>query len=481
MTDPIITQFAQACGASSSLDLRVDLVDAKRRVAGTVAMPFALVGRDDACDVTLTDPEVNPRHAWLQVVGGRVLAIDLGSRAGLLWPGQESGSGWLDPGVPVRIGPFQLRLNSAVSPRATQFHPRYSPLQSDQTVLHAERTYNLEFRNGKRAKDRWTVNRLVTLVGRAPECKIRLTADDIAAYHCGLVLTPSGLWVVDLSGRGIVVNGVRLRVSQLPNGAELWIGRFLIGMSAKPEGANPSAPGPRIMPWAEIADRSARNRPFPPSRHPESAEDEVPLGVAPGDPVVGLPSSHIMADAFPIMGMSAGERSNPVLITGSGYEPYHRRDGEGKKSQQTSSPEGPLTASIPPQPASAKMVASLLREMGELHGQMLTQFEQSLGLMVRLCACLGPEQLPAMQTELAHIQELNRELGHLHVELARQVVAPSAPQAPSPISSPPAPSPDSTALHDWVAERINTLQEERQLRWRSLVGMLTAAEARESS
>ena len=41
---------------------------------------------------------------------------------------------------------------------------------------------------------------------------------------------------------------------------------------------------------------------------------------------------------------------------------------------------------------------------------MLTQFEQSLGLMVRLFACLGPEQLPAMQTELAHIQELNSEL-----------------------------------------------------------------------
>ena len=165
VTDPIITQFAKACGASSPLDLRVDLVDAKRRVAGTVAMPFALVGRDDACDVTLTDPEVNPRHAWLQVVGGRVLAIDLGSRAGLGWPEHESGSGWLDPGVPVRIGPFQLRLSSPVSSRATQFHPRYSPLQSDQTVLHSERAYNLEFRNGKRAKDRWTVNRLVTLVG----------------------------------------------------------------------------------------------------------------------------------------------------------------------------------------------------------------------------------------------------------------------------------------------------------------------------
>ena len=121
-----------------------------------------------------------------------------------------------------------------------------------------------------------------------------------------------------------------------------------------------------------------------------------------------------------------------------------------------------------------------MREMGELHGQMLTQFEQSLGLMVRLCACLGPEQLPAMQTELAHIQELNRELERLQIELANRVISPTAPQPQeaSPVPSSPSPSPDSTALHDWVAERINTLQEERQLRWRSLVGMLAAVERR---
>ena len=294
------------------------------------------------------------------------------------------------------------------------------------------------------------------------------------------MLTPSGLWVVDLSGRGIVVNGERLRVSPLPNGAELWIGRFLIGMSSRPGGSISSGSSPRILPWADIADRSARNRPSSSLTHSESAEDEVPLGVAPGEPVVGLPSSHIMADAFPIMGVTAGEVSNPVLVSGSGYVSQHRMGGEGKGSVSTTSSERPGTTPTPPHSASAKMVASLLREMGELHGQMLTQFEQSLGLMVRLCACLGPEQLPAMQTELAHIQELNRELERLQIELANRVISPTAPQPQeaSPVPSSPSPSPDSTALHDWVAERINTLQEERQLRWRSLVGMLAAVERR---
>src|SRR5262245_64030883 len=118
-------------------------------------MPFALVGRADACDVTLTDAEVNPRHAWLQVVGGRVLAIDLGSRTGLGWPGNATGPGWLDIGVPVRIGPFHLRLCSPVSPRPVFFPPSYSPLQSDATIARSLSTPTLEVRNGKRAKDRW--------------------------------------------------------------------------------------------------------------------------------------------------------------------------------------------------------------------------------------------------------------------------------------------------------------------------------------
>jgi pSer/pThr/pTyr-binding forkhead associated (FHA) protein len=469
LKDPVISRFAEACGAAAPLDLRVDLIEGKRRAEGRVPMPFTLVGRDDACDVTLTDPEVNPRHAWLQVVGGRVLAVDLGSRTGLGWPGQGTGSGWLDVGVPVRIGPFQLRLCSPVSPHPVQFPPRYSPLQSDPAVHRFETTAVLEFRNGKRARDRWAVNRLVTLVGRAPECKIRLTADDIAAYHCGLVMTPSGLWVVDLSGRGVVVNGERMRVSPLHPGAELWIGRFLIGLHGK-AARRTVPPGPQVRAHSLA----------------EPAEDEVPLGVAPPrDPVAGLPSSHIMADAFQLWGAgSAGGVSNPILVSGSGPAPLVRPVLPAPRTAPLG-PKHPGHSEPPsrnPVPPSATTVAALLRELGELHGQMLTQFEQSLGLMVRLFACLGPEQLPAMQRELARIQELNGELGRLQAELAHRVADRPSPQAPpsraAPATATPPPAPDSTALHDWVADRIGTLQRERQARWQSLVGMFAAVEGR---
>jgi hypothetical protein len=337
------------------------------------------------------------------------------------------------------------------------------------------------------------VNRLVTLVGRAPECKIRLSADDIAAYHCGLVLTPAGLWVVDLSGRGVVINGERMRVSPLLHGAELWIGRFLIGLSSRTAaeaGRNPS-PAPRNAPAGPPV-------PVPPPPTPNRAEppdDEVPLGVAPPpDPLSGLPSSHIMADAFQLWGAGPGGVSHPILVSGSGPPPMAYPIAPSLRppvsppstlierlgSKRPFSPEPPPPSAAPRDPASTAMVAALLRELGELHGQMLTQFEQSLGLMVRLFACLGPEQLPAMQRELTRIQELNSELGQLQVELARRASTPAAP-TPPPIAAPASsttPAPDSTALHDWVAARISSLQKERQERWQSLVGMFAVAEGR---
>ena len=112
MNDPLIARFATACGATVPLDLRVDLAGGGVLAEGSVAQPFTLVGRDDACDVTLADPDINPRHAWLQVLGGRVFAVDLGSRNGLAWPDGRHGPGWLDPGTPVRVGPFLLRLRA---------------------------------------------------------------------------------------------------------------------------------------------------------------------------------------------------------------------------------------------------------------------------------------------------------------------------------------------------------------------------------
>lgn len=291
MTDPILERFARACRARQPLGLRVDLTDGSKLAEGQVEPPFVLVGRDDACDVTLTDPEVDPRHLWLQVLDGQVYAVDLGSRIGLRWPEGIRGSGWLQKDRPLQVGPFILRLQTppAGSDDAPTLPSTYQPLQSDPALLRRFPCTVLEFRNGKRARDRWQVNRRLTLIGRAPECKIRLSADDIASYHCGLVFTPDGLWVVDLSGRGIVANGERMRVAPLDDGADLWVGRFRIGVHVGPRAASlippPGGATSTTPPSGETtapSSSSAISEPQPgtPAVPPPSlSDDEVPLGV----------------------------------------------------------------------------------------------------------------------------------------------------------------------------------------------------------
>jgi pSer/pThr/pTyr-binding forkhead associated (FHA) protein len=510
VTDPVISRFAQVCGASGPLDLRVGLVDGGVLAEGSVPMPFTLVGRDDACDVTLTDAEVNPRHAWLQVIGGRVFAVDLGSRTGLGWDGGDTGSGWLDVGTPVQVGPFQIRLKSPVSPKPAHFPPRYSPLQTDPACTRSRGAVTLEFRNGKRAKDRWVVNRLITLVGRAPECKVRLTAEDITGHHCGLVFTGEGLWVVDLSGRGVVVNGERMRVSPLPHGAELWVGRFLIGVQYPGATNTPPIVRGTLTPPTPIGGLSTDSTDGTPEHSPAvlraqepPPEDEVPLGfVSPSD-TSGLPSSHIMADAFRLWTLPtpvSGPVSNPIMVAGSGSTPPTIPVPAAHPTQPaldllaTPASSAGAQSHAPASPAGdkpAEAVSTLLRQLGEVHAQLFAQFQNSLVLLVQLFGCLRRDQLPAMQRELARIQELNAELAQLQGEVARRA-AESATPAPGPkaggwiTTATPTPLPDypvvrhatnSSALHDWVMDRVNTLQLERQARWQTLLGMFTGKPA----
>ena len=79
------------------------------------------------------------------------------------------------------------------------------------------------------------MNRVVTLVGRAEACKLHLNGDDIAGYHCGLVLTPQGLWVVDLLSReGTYINGMPVRCERLREGDELQLGKYALRFWFRP-------------------------------------------------------------------------------------------------------------------------------------------------------------------------------------------------------------------------------------------------------
>lgn len=487
--DPIIARFAGACGATGPLELEVDLAEGGVLARGAVAMPFTLVGRDDACDVILTDAEVNPRHAWVQVVRGRVYVVDLGSRTGLGWPDGRTGNGWLVPDHPVRIGPFLLKLRAWPSPAHASLPPAYNPLQSDPDLDRTLPPVVLEFRNGRRARDRWKVNRVLTLVGRAPECKIHLTAEDIAGYHCGLVWTPDGLWVVDLSGRGVVVNGERMRVAPLTPGSELWVGRFLIGVQAGnvPDGPATGRDGRsghltngRLS--ASHSEPARQVGSHYPSRPPDGGEparplaplwsdDEVPLGVIPpGERSGGLPSSHILSDVDQLWSESGLDPVseplviNPARSTPSLLPPPPPRPTAPPLPARPGAAFGPPSGSTVRLTAdeSAEVVLALVKQLGELHAQMAEQFQQSLVLLAHLFTWLRRDELPAVQRELARILELNTELTRLQGEVAQRAASVATTAGTG------------EDLSEWVRRRVGELHRERQQRWRALAERLAA-------
>lgn len=509
VNDPLITQFAQACGANGPLDLRIGLSEDGVLAEGSLHQSFTLIGRDEACDVTLNDPDVHLRHAWFQVVDGRVFAIDLGSRAGLVWPSGVSGPGWLDPGVPVRIGPFRVYLRCPVSshPAARQFD--HTPLQSNPFPDLSRPAVQLDFRNGKRARDRWPVNRTITLVGRAEGCKIHLNAEDIAAYHCGLVHTPGGLWVVDLSGRGVVVSGERMRVAPLPNGAELWVGRFLISCRYPSLSHTPVSNRAASLSSTRLAGSPPPEPTLPEAPSlattwiapvlPTVEEDEVPLGNLPsGDPMCGLPSSHIMCDVFR-PGAASGSLSAPILVSGtipgpsampSPPTPRPQTEVVNGNSHAVShlnglGSRGGVNSNLD-QPAS-ELIGTILRQFGELHGQMFDQIQQSLLMMLQLSGGGQDGKASAVQKELAGIKSLNAELGKVQAEIARLAITQALgyrPSATRPASADQIPFPSdldrtpntAEAIEDWVQERIGSLQKERQSRWQKLVGLVVAGD-----
>lgn len=483
----MIARFADACGASGPLDLRVDLVGGGVLAEGIVEQPFTLVGRDDACDVTLSDPEVNLRHAWLQVVGGRVFAVDLGSRTGLVWPGGARGSGWLDVGAPARVGPFLLRLRSAASDEPSSFPSDYNPLAAD-TAAKSRPTAALEFRNGRRVRDRWNVNRLLTLIGRAADCKIHLNAEDISPYHCGIVSTRSGLWVVDLSGRGVVVNGERMRVAPLPQGGELWVGRFLIGCQYQVPPQPPTAsPPPRPSPLVATGKSGrlaaspapsgrlghAAPGPVPPAPS-QPSDDDIELSGADEE---DLTASHIMADAFRQPQPNASEgMSHPILVSGSEPKP-----GTGLH----------MLASAPAVTAGDLALAPLLMQMADMHGRTAAEFQQTLALLEQLFARVRREHVAVLQHELLRIQDLSAQIAELQLEVARQALEHAAAErlrqptpveandpgatdwvAPSATTPPPEPPAPAAAR---AAERLAALQQERATRWQSLAALFSGA------
>lgn len=225
--------FAAACGAAGPLVLNLVSPGVSGGETRAFALPFVLVGRDPRCDLCLTDPEVSDRHAYLQLVDGLLLCVDLGSRNGVYQAGKRRRLTCLGPETAVRIGPYRIRLLGGGD----------APGRDPGTGTATPRALELAHRSIRRS--RCPLPPGLSLIGSAIDCPVRVVDPSVSSHHCGLVHTPDGVWVVDLlAPGGVRVNGHEVSHARLLEGDTLEIGYSVIRFAPPSETRPASPPAP---------------------------------------------------------------------------------------------------------------------------------------------------------------------------------------------------------------------------------------------
>src|SRR5271157_5828683 len=236
-------QFLEACGASRPLRLQWNDWETGRPVARDFERPAVLVGRNPRVDLVLGHPLVGLRHAYLQLVKGRLFAIDLESRERLRWGGVPRRRGWIDRSRPVQVGVTTIRvveggLAGDGGPGPGPTSRRY---QSSRSLPRAV----LEIRGSGEEMRRLPLDRVLTLVGGSERCHVRLAGSGISRFVCGLLRTSVGVWAVDLlSSQGVAVNGALCRQVRLEDGDVLRIGALAVRLTYGEPTAPPRADTP---------------------------------------------------------------------------------------------------------------------------------------------------------------------------------------------------------------------------------------------
>lgn len=105
-----------------------------------------------------------------------------------------------------------------------------------------------------------SLGRPVLLVGRHPECDVRLDRPQISRRHCCLALVNDRLTVRDLGSKhGVRINGRFVQEAQLQPGDEIAIGHLIFRYESAAQAAQPPRPVPHYL-----DPRTASTAPTPP-------------------------------------------------------------------------------------------------------------------------------------------------------------------------------------------------------------------------
>src|SRR5262245_26262668 len=273
-----LDSFLTSCGAAGPLSLDVEGPEPGETRRLVLEQPFAVIGRDPRADLQLDEWHVSRRHAYLQLIDGRWFCIDLASQTGIHWADGQRRTGWVEPDRPVDVGPFRLHVPGDLNGRPAGGDPLNDRVPDSPALPGV----SLEFLHHGAVQSTWRMTRALALVGQAPDCKVRLVSPSVSKFHCSLVRTRAGLWLVDLFGRG----GVRVteqpaRCALLREGDVIEVGQSLMRVrydaSARPADEHRAA-GPARN------GSDAHGEPDGPLNSLVVAEPKPPVVLLPGRP-----------------------------------------------------------------------------------------------------------------------------------------------------------------------------------------------------
>ncbi len=409
-----MNRFLGACGATGPIRLAAERPRVFGPVSVTIDKPFALIGSGVHADLRLDDNQVSHRHLYLQVYNGRVFAIDLGSRTGTHWENDQQPFGWLDLGKSIWVGRHRVYLEGDVPRNTSVPELPQVPLVSRDFKPPNLVPVSLEFvkggirRNGGLEPARCGVNRVMVLLGRADGCKIRLLDSSVSKYHCSLIRTPRGVWVVDLLSRnGIWVNGAKVPWARLEQGDRLEVGAFVLrlhyGESEHGPGDSNEGPGPS----ADPADSPAPMTAFDPNDL--GVHQPVP-GNGPGHPEEGTVQAYLESN-YP-----NSDPNRTISLKGvSPFDPHHAMVISPRRS-------------MIPIELSESIAVIIANQFSQMQQQMFDQFHQVMMVMFQTFGTLHKDQMEIVRRELNRVHDLTQQLHALQAELAKQPAAKKDPE-----------------------------------------------------
>ncbi len=387
--------FAKACGATGPLRLLVERSDDPAIERPLFDAPFLTIGRDPRADLCLTHRGISRRHAYLQLVSGRLFCLDLGSRFGTYVGSECHQAGWVERRQTIRVGPYRLRLDAGDREPWTP-----SGTEADRTALPSPETSGLprlflEVWDRSDEPSVRQIGRELALIGTAAGCEVRILDPCVSAHHCSLLRTPTGIWVVDLLGLdGVMINGTAVRYARVYDGDELHLGNSLIRLRYELP-RYPTAPSAHLS--GTVGGLLALQS--PPAGVSSAAVPEPWAGTG------GGPGRLPMGRSMPPARSSGLPGGSAVPSPGALALDWIPSDAE----QATQGLEFFNSLLFP-----------AVDRFGLMQQQVLDQFQQSMMMLFQSFNSLHQEQTDILRQEFDQLRDLTQELVALRGELAGQ-------------------------------------------------------------